>query len=160
MSAGKRRKVSPYKNRRYWYHVSTTLEKKHERLVPWDEKKGFNRSGDEPPGKRICVAPSIEQCITAIPYCLGTILTIYRTKSLAKARKAIGVYDVKITEEGWIEKPTSFVKVGIIKFEEIEKILGVENVVGEAASSGEPRKSGKVLKWWRRAHIERFIKRA
>lgn len=160
MSATKRRKASPYKNRRYWYHVSTTLEKKHERLVPWDEKEGFNRSGDEPHGKRICVAPSIEQCITAIPYCLGTILTIYRTKLPVKATRATGIFDVKVTEEGWLQKPTSFVKRGILKFNEIEEALDVENVIEEAASGGEPRLSGKVLKWWRRARIQRFIKRA
>jgi len=128
--------------------------------VPWDEIKGFNRSGDEPSGKRICVAPSVEQCITAIPYYLGTILTIYRTKSPVKAKKAKGVFDVKITQEGWIQIPTSFVKVGILKFEDVEKFLGIENVVEEAASEGLLRRSRRVLNWWNKARIRRFIKRA
>jgi len=160
MALAKRTRSSLYNKRRHWYHVSTTLEKKHERLVPWDERKSFNRDCSEPSGKRICVAPTIEQCITAIPYCLGTILTIYRTKSPIIAKRPQGVYDSHITEEGWIEKPMSFVKVGILKFEDIEKSLGVDNVAEEAASSGETRKCGKVLKWWKRARIRRFIKRA
>lgn len=160
MESGKRRKNRPYNYRRYWYHVSTTLEKKHERLIPWGERRGFNRTADEPAGNRICVAPTVEQCITAIPYTLCSILTIYRTKKQLKARKAHGIFDSRITKEGWIEKPASFVKVGIIKFEDVEEALGVEHVIEQSASSGEPRLSGKVLKWWKRAKIRRFIKRA
>lgn len=160
MSLGKRRVRSPYKNKRYWYHVSTTLKNKHERLIPWDQNKGFNRTESEPEGKRICVAPTIEQCLTAIPYCLNTICSIYRTKTPVKASKPKDVFDVKITNEGWIEIPTSFVKFGILRFEEIEKNLNIDNVIEEAASKAEPRLSGKVLKWWKRARINRFIKKA
>ena|SRR6185503_7268641 len=152
-----------YKNKRYWYHVSTTLKNKHELLVPWENDKGFNRSDTEPEGKRICVAPSIEQCITAIPYHLGAICSIYRTKSQVKAKKAKNVFDRKITQEGWIQKPTNFIKIGILKFEDVEKGLGIDSVIDEAASSfGEVSlsESRNVLKWWKKAKINRFIKKA
>ena len=103
---------SVYKNRRYWYHVSTTLKHKHERLVPWDEDRGFNRGGYEPDGKRICVSPTIEQCITAIPYILNTKCFIYRTQFPAKASSPYDVFDAEVTHEGWIHNPTTFIKIG------------------------------------------------
>jgi len=154
------RRKSIYKHKRYWYHVSTTLKDKHIRLIPWDEDKGFNRGGCEPDGKRICVAPSVEQCITAVPYILETKFNIYRTKSKLKADRPKDVFDSEVTQEGWLHEPTSFVKIGMINFRDVEDGLDVHHVVGEAASSAEPRQSGKVLKWWKQARIKRFIKRA
>jgi len=154
------RKKSIYKRRLYWYHVSTTLKDKHVRLTPWDEDKGFNRGGYEPDGKRICVAPSVEQCITAVPYILETKFNIYRTKSKLRADRPKDVFDSKVTHEGWLHKPTQFVKIGILSFRDVEKGLGVNHVIEQAASLCEPRQSGKVLKWWKRARIQRFVKRA
>lgn len=151
---------SIYIRRLYWYHVSTTLKQKYVTLVPWDENKGFNRGGAEPLGKRICVAPTIEQCITAVPYILETSFNIYRTKSPIIADHPKGVFDSIVTQEGWLHKPTKFVKIGMLKFRDIEKGLGVDHVVEEAASSATPSASGKVLKWWKRAKIKRFIKKA
>jgi hypothetical protein len=140
--------------------VSTTLKNKHIRLIPWDEREGFNRGGDEPAGKRICVAPSVEQCLTAIPYYLGAVVTIYRTKTPVKASCPIGVYDAVVTQEGWITEPTMFVKLGILKFRDVEIKLGVYNVIEDAASSGDLTESRKVLNWWKKAKIQRLIKKA
>lgn len=153
------KKKSVYGTVRYWYHVSTTLTKKEEHLIPWDEENGFNRGGDEPLGKRICVAPSIEQCITAIPYSLDTVCTIYRTAKKVRATKPVNVYDVPVTQEGWLMKPTLFIKIGKLKFEEVEKKLELDNVIEEAASEGELNGSRKVLRWWKKADVKRFIKR-
>jgi len=159
MSSIKRRKKGYLFNRkRYWYHVSTTLTKKKEKLIPWGTDKGFNRGGDEPEGKRICVAPSIEQCITAVPYALSTEFTIYRTKDKVKAKQAENIFDIYVTNEGWIQVPTEFVKIGILDFETVEQKMNVENVIPEAASRGHAHYSGKVLRWWERARINRFIK--
>jgi hypothetical protein len=145
--------------RRYWYHVSSTLNKKEEYLIPWDEDRGFNRGGYEPEGERICVAPSIEQCITAIPYTLTNKLTIYRTKSPVKANPPKDVFDSKITQEGWLLKPTMFVKIGKIDFNDILLEDDDGNVISEAASVSEPRYSGRVLQWWKRRKIRKFIER-
>ena len=152
-------KKSVYDYRRYWYHVSTTLKTKYVYLIPWGEDEGVNRGGLEPDGRRICVSPTIEQCITAIPYYLRYVVNIYRTKSKVKASSPRKVFDSRITKEGWLHKPTSFIKVGVLNFKDVEQGLKVNNVISEAASMGEPRQSGKVLKWWKKAKIKRFIKK-
>lgn len=150
-----------FKYKRYWYHLSSNLTEKEINLLPWGNDKGFNRSGLEPDGERICVAPSIEQCITAIPYWYSSWYNIYKTKNkvIAEKPKTKKIFDSHITDEGWIKIPTTFIKMGSINFEDVEKGLGKENVIREAASVGEPRYSGKVLKWWKRAKMKRFIKR-
>jgi hypothetical protein len=143
---------------RYWYHISCTLKQNNVKLFPRVE--GFNRDEREPSIKRICVAPSIEQCITAVPYFLGDHFEIYKTKHKVVATKPQGVFDSNITKEGWLLKPTEFIKLGSINFEEVEKGINVENVISPAASGNHAPYSGKVLKWWKKARIKRFIKSA
>lgn len=147
-----------FKNRRYWYHVSSTLNGKEEHLIPWGTRKGFNRSDSEPDGNRICVSPSIEQCLTAVPYRLSSEFVIYRTKTKVKANKPTDVFDMNVTNEGWLQEPTTFVKVGVLNFEDVERGLKVDKVISEAASAGMPTYSGRVLRWWKKARIKRFIK--
>jgi len=149
-----------YNHRRYWYHISTTLKNKYVNLIPWDEVTGMNRSGAEPEGKRICVSPTIEQCLTAIPYYLSQVSTIYRTKSKVKAHKPRRVFDAQITKEGWLLKPTSFIKIGVLHFSDIEKKLNIDNVIEECASAGDYKTSRKVLKWWNTVKVKRFVKKA
>lgn len=149
-----------FTHKRYWYHVSTTLRKRNHHLIPWGTRKGFNRGEDEPEGKRICVAPSVEQCITAIPYYMTTKCNIYRTKNRVRPIKAAKVFDSAVTQEGWLQEPTDFVKIGTIDFVKIEKALNVDGVINEAASQGEHKYSRKVLRWWKKANIKRFIKSA
>lgn len=151
-----------YNKKRYWYHVSTTLENVMEHLIPRDfddSESGFNRTPSEPLGARICVSPTIEQCITAIPYHLGETIAIYRTKDKVKAKEPEGVFDFNITNEGWLEEPTSFVRIGYLDFQKVEDKLKVENVIPQSASGSEPRYCGKVLKWWKKAKIKRFIRK-
>jgi len=153
-----RRKKCLFSRKRYWYHVSTTLKNKCVKLYPRED--GENRSGSEPPGERICVAPTIEQCITAVPYRYSTEFSIYRTKKKVMALPPNEVFDMDITDEGWLETPTTFVKLGTLNFEDIEIGLNEDSVIGEAASDGTVDYSKKVLKWWKRARIKRFIKYA
>lgn len=155
----KTRKKSVYSYKRYWYHVSTTLKNNKEYLIPWGEQEGFNRSGDEPDGNRICVAPTIEQCITAIPYVPYCTLRIYRTENKVKATKPVDVFDSKITKEGWLLEPTTFIQIGKLYLEEIAWKLNIDEVIDESASSASLQESAKVLKWWKRIRIRRFIKR-
>ena len=153
-------KVSIYKYRRYWYHVSSTLKKDKETLIPWDEENGFNRGEGEPEGNRICVAPSIEQCITAIPYHLSQVLNIYRTKEKVKPHPPEDVFDANVTQEGWLLKTTEFIKIGKLDFQDVEKSnRGETPVISESASGNSCAHSGKVLKWWQRKKIKRFIKK-
>jgi hypothetical protein len=74
------------------------------------------------------------------------------------AVKPTNVFDVNITNEGWIQTPTEFIRIGEIDIEDVERGLKVNNVMSEAASQNCPQLSGKVLKWWKRAKISRFIK--
>lgn len=148
-----------YKTPRYWYHISTTLTKKREYLTPWDNSKGFNRNPCEPDVKRTCVAPTVAHCLTAVPYPPGEKFTIYRTARKCIAKFAKGVYDSNVTLEGWIQIPTMFVRVGTLSLPYVAKREGV-NVIDEAASGSDVRQCGKVLAWWKRHKVERFIKRA
>lgn len=152
-------KKSIHASRRYWYHLSSTIKHKQVLLKPWDNSRGFNRTDTEPNDERICVAPSIAHCLTAIPYSPGDTYSIYRTKSQVKANPPYNVFDAKVTREGWIQKPTVFVRVGTISIPDVED---GENkfVVEEAASFGNSQQSGKVLKWWKSKNLFKYVKRS
>src|SRR5690348_16373466 len=113
------KKSTLFKRKRYWYHLSDSLNQKVHRLIPWTERQAVNRSATEIPGKRICVAPTIEQCITALPYSPSSEYNIYRTKEKVLANEPIDIFDSKITIEGWICIPTTFVKIRKIDFSKI-----------------------------------------
>ena len=142
------------KHRRYLYHLSKTLCDKHIKLIPWNNP--ITRAENEPEGKRICVAPTIEQCITAIPYSPWDIFTVYRTKSQLIPSVSRGIFDSSITYEGWLETPTSFIKVGILRFQKVEKLIG-KDVIEEAATENDIVWSKKVLKWWKKVKVKKFI---
>ena len=148
-----------FENSRYWYHISTTLRRKRHCLTPWDNGRGFNRNPLEPDVKRICVAPSVPHCLTAVPYSPGETFTIYRTAHKVKATYAEGVYDAPITMEGWIQASMMFVKIGTLSLPYVARTYGI-NIIDEAASGSDNRYSGKVLAWWNRCPLKRYIKRA
>lgn len=149
-----------FKFPRYWYHLSSRLSDKEVHLIPKDDST--SRSFEEPPGARICVAPTIEQCIVALPYGHHQTYHIYRTKKrmLAKKPPNGAIFDFSITSEGWIETPATFVKVGIIDFDKITNFLSKKDksdIIEEAASGGGIAYSKEVLNWWKKFKIERFI---
>jgi hypothetical protein len=154
------KRKSLYNRKRHWYHISTTLKYKYVKLIPWSEKKAVNRSSSEPNGRRICVAPSIEQCITAIPYYPEEIFSIYRTQKRVDAEPAIDIFDSNVTQEGWLHTPTEFMKIGILKFKNIEEKLDIDQVIDESASGDNLKYCREVLKWWQKAKVKRFIKKA
>lgn len=141
--------VRTYPRKGYWYHVSDTLRKDEITLHPRVE--GVNRCFEEPEVPRVCVAPSIEQCMTALPYCLG-IMSVYRTKYQVNAVKAINIEDAHITEEHWIIRPIKFVKIGILDLGEFDPPV-------ECASNCLDFKLvRKTLGQWRRRKlVERFL---
>jgi hypothetical protein len=150
------KKRSVYDYKRYWYHLSLTLKNKEYCLVPWDNDKGFNRSDDEPNIERICVSPSIAHCLTAIPYSFSDTYNIYRTKNCVKVKKPFGnVFDSHITKEGWLLNPTNFIKIGTLTLANVDN----NYIIDEAATSGDSKMSKKVLKWWQKINLHRYIKR-
>lgn len=84
--------------------------------------------------------------------------TIYRTKERVKALAPKDIFDMAITHEGWLQDPTSFVKIGVLDFDTVEQGLKVENVIKQAASLANVKYSARVLRWWQKARIKRFIK--
>lgn len=153
------RKRSIYASPRYWYHISSTLSDKKVHLKPWDNSKGFNRASNEPDVERTCVAPSIPHCLTAIPYCPGDKYAVYRTQEKVKANEPHGVFDASVTKEGWIQEPCTFIRIGYLTLKHVE---AGENkfIIEENASGDDTRQSGKVLAWWKRSHIKKYIKRS
>lgn len=137
---------------RYWYHVSTTLRAKEVILTPRDNDSGFNRADDEPDTLRICVSPSLEQCIIAVPYYYNTIFSVYRTKTKVKANRPINVFDSKITQEGWLIKPTTFIKMGTLDIDRM--VYKIQNtdcnflLKGECATSGLIFYTREAYRWW------------
>jgi len=148
-----------FKYPRYWYHVSTTLNARTVKLIPWDEFKSANRSELEPPGARICVAPSIEQCITAIPYSSYSRLRIYKTKDKVIPTKPTSntIFDKDITHEGWLELPTVFTKIGTLKLSKLPRKIKQEDIISESASSDSVEYSKEVLKWWKKIKVNQYI---
>jgi hypothetical protein len=159
VSRKKLRKKSLFKNPRYWYHISTTLKHKREYLKPWDNSKGFNRSGSEPDVHRTCVGPSVAHCFAAVPYSPGEKFIIYRTARKIKATPSYGVYDATVTCEGWIQTPMMFVRIGTLSLRSISQKTGTP-LIDECASGSDIRWTGKVLKWWQRRKVDHYIKRA
>ena len=152
------RKKSLFENPRYWYHISTTLTHKREYLTPWDNSKGFNRSSSEPDVKRTCVGPSVAHCFTAVPYCSGEKYIIYRTTRKVRATETKDVYDANVTLEGWIQQPTMFERTGTLSLRSMSRQI-CKNIIDECASGSDTRYTGRVLAWWKRQKVNRFIKR-
>lgn len=144
---------------RYWYHISTTLMDKQVYLTPRDNSRSSNRSPSEPNDKRICVAPTIAHCIAAVPYMPGERYTIYRTRRRMTASPPKEIYDAHITQEGWIQVPTMFERIGFLRLWDVAESENV-NLPEESASSNCLQQCGKVLKWWQRHKLQRHIKRS
>jgi hypothetical protein len=150
-----------YSEKRYWYHLSSTLKKKKERLSPRDNDEGFNRTSFEPNTRRICVSPTLEQCLAAIPYGKHDTYTIYRTSKKVRAKPPRDVFDSHLTQEGWFSSPTVFVRVGVLDFEKILTPKGTrQKIISQAASLGFPDMSLKVYKWWLKVDPWKFVNSA
>lgn len=146
-----------YSEKRYWYHLSSTLSKKKELLRPRDNDEGFNRSDNEPNTKRICVSPTLEQCLTAVPYSKTDKYFIYRTSRKVIAKKSREVFDSEITQEGWLTISTSFIRIGTLNIEDVNKQQ--VKVKYATASDGNLELSKELYKWWVRINPWRFVKK-
>lgn len=98
-----------------WYHVSHDWTKKEILVQP----RVVDRvEDDEPDTPRICVCPTVAQCIVAIgDYTLGERFTVYECQG--EAVPAVGVFDSALTDEHWLLTPTLFRKVYSFKASEI-----------------------------------------
>lgn len=98
-----------WKKPRKWYHISKFDLGAKATFEPVENLN--NRDAMEPAGKRICVAPTIAHCLTAI--CTYSNSYVYQTANPVIATRASRkVWDSAITREGWLLVPTEFVRVG------------------------------------------------
>lgn len=148
-----------YLKARHWYHLSTTLKQLKVILTPRDNDEGFNRSESEPNDKRICVSPSIEHCLTAIPYSKWDKFTIYKTRDKVVAKCPIDVFDSKITKEGWITTRTVFNRIGFLNFKKcVDSVDGIAfKIKTESASHSDVLLSKETYDWWVKFDVTRFI---
>lgn len=99
---------------RFFYHVTEKRWPKRKRLKPLHSSM-TDRPAEEPSLARICVAPTVAQCLSAISYSGYYTYHIFRTLRRIKAKYPYSVADSRITNERWLTKPTSFIKIGSIQ---------------------------------------------
>jgi hypothetical protein len=121
-----------------YYHVSTR-DYQEEQSV-WSPWVPLDSGINELEIPRICVSPTISQCLLAINYKAFYYdrLIIYKTN--AKVYYPVGVNDQKITEEMWILSPIKFIYCGEISMKQFtfnwtkfQKILKDSYVLGWTA---------------------------
>ena len=103
--------------KRHYYHLTNKAWPNIIKLQPRSE--GENRGYNEPDCERICVAPSIEQCLVAI-IPSGFTWKIYRTYHPVETRETVKpardeVLDAHITGERWLVKPRTFIRLGYVR---------------------------------------------
>jgi hypothetical protein len=154
--------ISPdvYSQKKYWYHLSCTLKRKYETLIPRTNDEGFNRADHEPNQARICVSPSLEQCLVAIPYDTDGKYSLYKTinKSVAFLPSESEVFDANVSEEGWLLYPTKFIRVGYLNLSNIKTPSGRQRKIKEqVATDGEEYISQELHSWWKKLEPFKFL---
>jgi hypothetical protein len=135
-----------YRKSRYWYHLSDSLCENEVRIIP--EERTTRRGGGEPPGSRFCVCPSIPHCLTAV--CWGLRFYVYRSKEKVRATKPYNISDSYITHEGWILKPTTFIRLGTLT-------ISPKNAMNHFSASVDPQEAARTLQFWKKAMRDKSI---
>lgn len=94
----------------YWYHISDTWTEPNLIVKPRRICKLVAECAGEPLTPRICVCPSIVQCLVAMgDYNLRKRHYVYQYEG--ETEPPVSVYDSEYTGERWILKPANFIKV-------------------------------------------------
>lgn len=110
---------------RFYYHVTEKCGwKDRVRLFPRENSHpGVHcRCPEEPDIARICVSPSVEQCMVSVDVVDEQRVYVYRTARRLLASHPFNVCDSRLTGERWLLKPTVFVKVGYFNGEVLWRI--------------------------------------
>lgn len=129
----KKKKPVLNKKKRFYYHVTTKDMSDMVKMKHLDH--GTQRDEDEPIIARICVAPDIPHCLSAIPI-FPLAHYIYRTEEEVKAWHPCGVADVWVTKEMWLRRPTVFKKIGTIQRNVM--VIMSDLTTSESTLHGEP----------------------
>lgn len=92
----------------YYYHITDKYLGDKVTLNPIDSFDSNKRADGEPEIARICVAPTPQQCLVAIPYWNRQSYYIYKTTSKKNTVIPWDVMDMEITEEKWFLEDTQF----------------------------------------------------
>ena len=95
----------------FWYHLTTRNFGTHVTLIP--RAKGLFRPDNEPEIPRICVAPTMHQCLLALGTCLDNDINVYAAGG--DPTPCWGVKDSEVTDEHWFLEPTTFTYSGTIE---------------------------------------------
>ena len=112
-------KISNYEEHEpiYLYHISVVPLHSDDETEFFMQPKHIWSGEDEIFGiKRICTAPTVEQCLIAICPC-NHISQIYIYRTVNKVNKSVvpyGVFDAPLTQERWITRKRKFMLVGEI----------------------------------------------
>jgi hypothetical protein len=136
------------KQKRYWYFVTGNFFGDSIQLRP---RIPHTAGEEEPRIKRICVAPTIAHCLSAVVM-YDRVANIYRTKRRVNASKCWGVGDSEITKEHWLFRPTEFELVGSI---DISRIAHNMEHRGYAKSDGD----GYLIQKKEKRAITKFLAR-
>lgn len=110
----------------FFYHITESRWPRYKRLSP---KRVYQE--DEPQVSRICVSPTISQCISAVGS--NSRRYIYRTLHRVSGQYPWQVADVRITRERWLRKPTTFIRIGDIHpdiFREMLETISIPTPAG------------------------------
>ena len=102
-------------NKQYLYHI-TKANWWGEKITLFPRAYGDNRSFDEPNVSRICCAPTIENCLIAIPIEEFEIVNVYRTMNKVESVRPYRILDAHITQERWLTEPTDFIFIKNVDF--------------------------------------------
>lgn len=97
----------------YFYHISDSHT---EQTITFKPRKPSSSEGYICSIERICVAPTVEQCLSALCSFENGTWSVYRTKNKFKCSiKPYRVNDSVISQERWFFESTDFIKVGEIE---------------------------------------------
>lgn len=99
------------KAKRYWYFVTQDFMGNQMELKP---RIPFSAGDDEPLVYRICVAPTVAHCMSAISMQPSDPIYVYRTARKLTAEKAWDVGDSPITHEHFLRRKSKFEFVAAI----------------------------------------------
>lgn len=93
----------------YMYHVSPKPLHGADNSIVMEPKHIWNGEDDLFHIKRICVAPTIEQCLVAIAPTDFNKFYVYRTLTVVKKSvMSYGVFDSALTQERWLTRTRKF----------------------------------------------------
>jgi hypothetical protein len=104
-------KLKKTKTKQFYFRIQDSDLGDDVDFIPIRNYQTNKRAEDEPDVKRICVAPTPAQCLTAIGYHKNQKCVLYVTKNPIFAYQPFGVFDQKTTNEKWLTRKIKFKKV-------------------------------------------------